>query len=162
MAENITEEEAIIKKIKEYFSGCPYLNELSKIKVDYLDIDNKDKEYWSIEQVEAPIILKKNILGTKTERQCRFIIASRSYFNPLVDTQNIENLHLFEKIANWLHNNSKKGNLPTLNDGEIAISIEATNSGYLYGTDRTNTLARYQIDCRLIYEKKEENKYGIR
>lgn len=156
---NVKSDKARIERIKEYFKNCPYLNQLSEIKVDYLDVDNNDREYWSIEQVEAPIILHSNVLGTKTERQCEFIIASRSYFNPLVDTQNIENLHLFEKIADWLYSNSKSGNLPTLNEGETATKIEAINSGYLYGTDRTNTLARYQVLCRLFYEKREESKW---
>ena len=88
----------IIECIKEYMNDCPYLSELSKINVDYLNMGDNDFEYWSLEKVEAPTILKKNVLGTKTERQCQFIIASRSFFNPLVDTQNIENLDLFEKI----------------------------------------------------------------
>jgi len=151
------EEKAIIGYIKDYFKKCPYLNDLSKIKVDYLEVDKNDCEYWSIEPMEVPIILKKNVLGTKTERQCQFVLATRSFFNPLVDAQNIENLHLFEKIAEWLYQNTKKGNLPKLNEGETAISIEATGSGYLFGTDKTNTIARYQMNCKMLYEKKEDD-----
>ena len=99
---------SIIECIKEYLKNCPYLNELSQIDVDYLNMGDNDREYWSLEQVEAPIILKKNVLGTKTERQCQFIIASRSFFNPLKDTQNIKNIHLYEKIAEWFYQNTKK------------------------------------------------------
>ena len=153
-----TKNKSIVECIKEYFKDCPYLNELSEINVDYLNMDANDREYWSIEQMETPTILKRNVLGTKTERQCQFIIASRSFFNPLKDTQNIENLHLYEKIAEWLYQNTRNKVLPELNDGETATSIEATTSGYLYGTDRTNTVARYQIQCKLLYEKKEERK----
>lgn len=152
------ENKAIIECIKEYFKKCPYLNELTKINVDYLNTgENNDHEYWSIEKVEAPTILKKNVLGTKTKRQCQFIIASRSFFNPLVDTQNIKNLHLFEKIEEWLYQNSKKGILPELNDGERAIEIKTTAPGYLYGTTKDNTVARYQMSCALLYEKEEES-----
>jgi hypothetical protein len=85
------DEKSIIECVKEYFKDCPYLNKLSEINVDYLNVDANDREYWSIEPLEVPIILKKNVLGTKTERQCQFILATRSFFNPLVDTQNIEN-----------------------------------------------------------------------
>ncbi len=147
----------IIECIKEYMNDCPYLSELSKINVDYLNMGDNDFEYWSLEKVEAPTILKKNVLGKKTERQCQFIIASRSFFNPLVDTQNIENLDLFEKIEEWFYKNTKKKVLPKLNDGETAISIEATTPGYLYGTNKENTIARYQMSCKLLYEKKEED-----
>lgn len=156
------ENKPIIKCIKEYIAKCPHLSELARINVDYLNIGDQniggqDLEYWSIEQIEAPIILKKNVLGTKTERQCQFAIASRSFFNPLEDTQNIENLNLFDKVAQWFYENTKKGILPILNDGETAISIEVTTSGYLYGTNKDNTIARYQMNGKLIYEKREEN-----
>jgi len=148
----------IIESIKEYIKKCPYLNELSKINVDYLEMENNDFEYWSIEKVEAPTIIKKNVLGTKTERQCQFIIASRSFINPHIDTQNIDNLNLFEKIEEWFYQNSKNGILPKLNDDETAISIEATTPGYLYGTNKDYTIARYQMSCKLLYEKREEGK----
>lgn len=148
----------IIECIKEYIKECPYLNELSKINVDYLEMENNDFEYWSIEKVEAPTIVKKNVLGTKTERQYQFIIASRSFINPHIDTQNIDNLNLFEKIEEWFYQNSKNGILPKLNDDETAISIEATTPGYLYGTNKEYTIARYQMSCKLLYEKREEGK----
>lgn len=150
------QEKAIIDCIKEYLKNCPYLSELSQINVDYLDTETNDREYWSLEPLEVPIILKKNVLGTKTERQCQFILATRSFFNPMVDAQNIKNLHLFEKIAEWFYQNTKKQNLPKLNIGEIATSIESTTGGYLYGLNRDNTIARYQMTCKLLYEKKEE------
>ncbi len=148
-------DKAIIECIKEYLKKCPYLNELAEIKVDYLDIDANDHEYWSVEQLDVPNILKKNVLGTKTERQCQFVLATRSFFNPIVDTQNIQNLSLFEKIANWFYENTRKGDLPILNDNELSISLEATSGGYLYGTSKDNTIARYQMTCKLLYEKKE-------
>lgn len=149
-------DKAIIECIKEYYKDCPYLSDLAKINVDYLNVDSKDFEYWSLEQLEAPIILKKNVLGTKTERQCLFILASRSFFNPLVDKQNIENLHLFEKIAEWTYQNNKKGIRPILNDGETSSKIEIISGGSLYGTDKSNTIARYQMEGKLVYEKRKE------
>lgn len=151
----MSKNKAIIDCIKEYFKTCPHLSELSKINVDYLNIESKDCEYWSIEQEEAPIILGKNVLGTKTHRQCQFLIASRAFFNPLKDTQNIENLHLFEKIAEWVYQNNKKRIYPELNDNEIPTSLEVITGGFLYGTDRTNTIARYQMSCKLLYDKEE-------
>lgn len=147
----------IIEYIKEYMKDCPYLNELSKINIDYLNMGDDDFEYWSLEKVEAPTVLKRNVLGTRTERQCQFIIASRSFFNPLVDTQNVENLELFEKIEEWFRQNTKKKLLPILNDGETATSIEATTPGYLYGTNKDNTIARYQMSCKLLYDKEEDS-----
>lgn len=149
-------DKAIIECIKEFLKKCPYLDELAKINVDYLNPESKDFEYWSLEQIEVPIILKRNVLGTKTRRQCQFVLATRSFFNILEDAQNIENLHLFEKIAEWFYQCTKNRTLPILNDGEISISIESTSGGYLYGTNAQSTIARYQMSCKLIYEKREE------
>lgn len=151
------ENKAIIECIKDYFKKCPYLGDLAKINVDYLNVNSNDCEYWSIEQVEAPLILGTNVLKTKTHRQCQFVIASRAFFNPLKDTQNIENLHLFEKIAHWVCQNNFKSKYPKLNEGEVSTSLEITNGGYLYGTDKTNTIARYEMSCKLLYDKEEKN-----
>ena len=153
---NKTTNEAIIKKVKEYLKECPYLNELAKINVDYLNVDSKDNEYWSLEQLEAPLILGKNVIGTKSHRQCQFIIASRAFFNPLNDTQNIENLQTFGQIADWIYQNNLNKNYPTLNDDETVTSLEVVTCGYLYGTDKTNTIARYEMVCKLLYDKEEK------
>ena len=151
------EEKAIIDCIKDYLKDCPYLDSLSQINVDYLNTDSKDFEYWSLEPLEVPIVLKENVLKTKSERQCQFILATRSFFNPIEDAQNIKNLRLFENIAEWFYENTINKKLPTLNENETSTKIEALSSGFLYGTDKNKTLARYQIHCKLTYEKRRES-----
>lgn len=141
---------AIIECIKDYFKDCPYLNDLD-INIDYLG----DDANYSIEETPATIIIREFVDGS-SERQCQFVFASRMFFGTVENQQNISNLHLFEKIANWLESNTKKGILPQLNEGQTATRIEALSSGYLYGTDNVNQYARYQIQCRLIYEEEEE------
>lgn len=141
---------SIIECIKDYFNDCPYLNDLD-INIDYL---GDDAECYSIEEVPASIILKEYIDGS-SERQCVFVFASRVFFGSVENRKNIDNLHLFEKIANWLESNTKNGILPKLNDKQKATSIKARSSGYLYGTDSSSQYARYQIQCQLIYEEEE-------
>lgn len=147
---NNSEEKAIIDCIKTYFESCPYLNDLD-INIDYLGDDSN----YSIEETPATIILREFVDGS-SERQCQFVFASRLFFGTIENQKNIDNLHLFEKIANWLEKNTKNGILPKLNKGQEATRIEALSSGYLYGTDNVNQYARYQIQCRLIYEVEEE------
>ena len=140
---------SIIECIQEYFEDCPYLNSLLDINIDFLD---DEAECYSIEEVPASIILHKYI-DESSERQCQFVFASRVFFGTLENKKNIENIHLFEKIANWLEENTEKNVLPKLNNNQTATSIEAVSSGYLYGTDNSSQYARYQIQCRLIYEE---------
>lgn len=151
------ENKAIIDCVKEYLKDCPYLGELAKINVDYLNYDSNDNECWSLEQLESPLILGKNVLGTKSHRQCQFVIATKTLFNPLKDIKNIENLHLFENLAEWIYQNTKKGILPKLNDDEIATSLKVETGGFLYGTNNNNTIARYEMKCILLYDKREES-----
>ncbi len=139
---------SIIECIKDYFDGCPYLNGKG-INVDFL---GDEEETFSIEEVPATIITKKFIDGSK-EKQCLFVLASRLFFGGIENQQKIDNLHLFEKISNWLESNTENDILPTLNNKQTAISIEALSSGYLFGTDKVNKYARYQIQCKLIYEE---------
>lgn len=139
---------SIIECIKKYFKDCPYLNDLD-INIDYL---GDEAECYSIEEVPTTII-RKNFIDGSSERQCQFVFASRVFFGTMENQQNINNLHLFEKIASWLEENTENGILPELNKNQEATSIEALSSGYLYGTDNDRKFARYQIQCQLIYEE---------
>lgn len=147
------ENKAIIECIKTFLKDCPYLNN-ANINVDYLNMNAKDNKYWSIEQVGTPRTTWSNVLKTREERQFTFIIASRCFYSPITDEQNIKNLHSFEKIAEWLKNCTEQKILPTLNSDENATKIEATDMPYLYGVDKTGTIARYEMKCKLYYEKK--------
>ena len=142
------EEKAIIECIKDYFKGCPYLDN-KNINIDFL---GDEGESFSIEEVPASIITKRFIDGSK-EKQCLFVLASRLFFGGIENQHKIDNLHLFEKISNWLESNTEKDVLPTLNNKQTATSIEALSSGYLFGTDKVNKYARYRIQCKLIYEE---------
>lgn len=142
------ENKSIIECIRTYFEKCPYLNDLD-INVDYL---SDETECYSIEEIPSTIVRKRFIDGS-SERQCQFVFASRLFFGTLENQQNINNLHLFEKITNWLEENTEKGILPKLNNNQEVTSIEALSSGYLYGTDNDRKYARYQIQCQLIYEE---------
>jgi len=147
-------EKSIVECIKEYFKKCPYIESLAEINVDYLNMEG-DGDYWSIEKSELPIILKKSVTGKRTI-QYSFVLATRVFTSPLTDSENIKSLQVFENIAEWMYQNSKGRNkiLPILNDDETSTSIEATRSGFLYGVNKDTKFARYQMPCKLVYEKK--------
>ncbi len=66
---------------------------------------------------------------------------------------NITNSGFFEKFQNWLYDNSENEILPKLDEGLTAERIEAISSGYLFDISGDLSNARYQIQCRLLYEK---------
>ena len=134
----------IIDKIREYFLQCPLLDELARLNVDYLGVE--PVEYTIDSQPTAPII--KQYTDGGTTKQYTFVFGSREYYGADV-LQNIENSGFFEKFAEWVEEQSKKGNLPELEGNKQAISMEVLTSGYLFSASEDN--ARYQIQMRLIY-----------
>ena len=148
---------AIIDCIRGFIKECPDLKDNAQINVDYLNVEGKDKDYWSIEKMEGPEIVKEkaNILGTKSERQCLFVLATRSFYSPIDDKTNSENLQKLEAIAEWIHEMNKQRKFPTLNEKETAFKIEITSGPYLFGTDKTNTIARYEMQGKLSFYKEE-------
>lgn len=139
---------SIIECIRNYIMTCPYLEELSKINIDFLP---ENPATYSIEQTPSEPIIRKYLDGT-TDRQVTFVFACRMlYSDELVN--NINNSGFFEKFQDWLFDNSEEGILPKLEEGLTPDRIEAISSGYLYDISGDLSNARYQIQCRLLYEK---------
>ena len=141
-------DKTLIGSIKEYLLKCPYLDELKQINVNFLP---EDPTTYSIEQVPSTSILKKYLDGS-SERQFVFVFASRMFYSDEIVSQ-IQNSGFFEKFQYWLEENSSNNILPELEDGLIPLEIEAQSSGYLFDISGDLSNARYQIQCRLIYEK---------
>ena len=138
---------AIIECIRDFIKECPYIGNYAQINVDFLNVEGKDKDYWSLEKMEGPEIVKEkaNVLGTKSERQCQFTLATRSFYSPIDNETNVKNLQKLEVIAEWIHKMNRQRKYPKLNDKENAFKIEITSGPYLFGTDKTNTIAARKI-----------------
>ncbi len=134
----------IIEKIRKYMLGCPLLDEFGKINVDYLGVNPTE---YTIDSQPTTETLKEYVDGGKL-KQYVFVFGSREYYGP-DEIQNIENSGFYEKLSDWFHEQSEKGELPLLDDNKRAIKIEALTTGYLF--DATEDNARYQIQARLIY-----------
>ncbi len=139
---------AIIENIRDYIMKCPFLDELASVNVDFLP---DDATTYSIEQTPSEPIIKRYLDGT-TDRQLTFVFACRLFYSD-ERINNINNSGFFEKFQEWLFDNSDNGILPEMEDGLIPEKIEAISSGYLYDISGDLSNARYQIQCRLLYEK---------
>ena len=137
-----------VESIKNFIAACPHLTELKSLNVDFLP---ESPDTYSIESVPAQEILKQYLDGS-SERQFVFVFAARLFYSEEV-RNNIENSGFYEKFAEWLEEQTEAENLPELSDGKTATKIEAMSSGYLYDIAGDLTNARYQIQCRLIYDK---------
>ena len=139
---------AIIESVKNFILKCPYLDELKKVNVDFLP---SDPNTYSIEEVPTEVILKEYIDGS-TERQFVFVFASRMRWNDEI-INNIQNSGFFEKFQHWLEQCTELENMPVLDEGMSAYKIEAMSNGCLFDVSGNSEYARYQIQCRLLYDK---------
>jgi hypothetical protein len=138
----------IIESVKNFILGCPFLAELSAVNVDFLP-DSPDT--YSIEEVPTNAVIRTYLDGTQ-ERQFVFVFASRFYYSEET-RNNIENSGFYEDFSDWLDEQTKTGNLPVMREGLTPSKIEAMSSGYLFDVSGDLSNARYQIQCRLIYDK---------
>lgn len=138
----------IIESLVTYFSDCPIITNLSSnIQVDFL----KEKgNSFSIEPIATnPVV--SNYIGGGGERQYTFSLAVKFNYSDEA-RMNLENSGFFEELEEWLETQNKNGNLPTLDGGRVADSIEIISSGYLFGVTQDMKYGRYEIQCRLLYE----------
>ena len=142
------EKKYIIKALYDYILECPYLTKLNNIFVNFLD---KDSLNYSIEEVPGKTIVSKHVDGS-SERQITFTFASVFDFSEEIETQ-INDSGFYEDFSEWIEENDYKGVYPELKEGLTPTSIEVVTSGYLYSIISGHRKARYQIQCKLTYEK---------
>lgn len=140
----------IIESVKKYIESCPLLEGFKRLCVDYLP---ETTDTYSIEGIPAQTVIRSYVDGS-TERQFVFVFAARLFYSEEI-RNNIENSGFYEAFADWLEEQSEAGSLPELPNGKTASKIEAMSSGYLFDISGDLSNARYQIQCRLIYDEEK-------
>lgn len=135
--------DTIIQSLRDYFLACPLMDD-NKINVDYLPEAGIE---YSIDTTPATEIIKEYTDGGSL-RQYLFVIRSVNDYGSDV-LQNIANSGFYEKLSEWMEQNTKTGLLPQLPAGKTAQIIQAQSTGYLFTTSAA--AGRYQIQCRLQY-----------
>ena len=136
----------IYDSIYKFMTECPLLKN-DGVNINYL---SESPVSYTIEPLPNSPVIKKYTDGSSL-CQYDFVFASREYYNQdIVNNKSIT--EFYEKLQDWIEN--QKGNLPDFEDEKLtAQSLYVTSGGYLY--DQTETTARYQIQCKLIYLKQE-------
>ena len=138
----------IIESVTTFILSCPFLTELAKVNVDFLPAD---PDTYSVEEVPSETIRKRYLDGS-SERQFLFTFAARLNYSDEV-RNNINNSGFFEDFEDWLEECTEKEFFPELKEGLTPLKIEAISSGYLFDVSGHLSNSRYQIQCRLIYDK---------
>lgn len=138
-------EEAIIDKLRDYITKCPYLKEFAEINVEYL-LD-KVNTYSINENAGYEPVIEKYMVGT--DYRFLFTFDSKLHWNEDI-RNNIDNSKFFENFKNWLETNNKNKTFPDI-DG--IYEIGATTNGYILATNANEAI--YRIQCYLNYYKED-------
>lgn len=128
----------IIEGIKAFFSACPIVNG-ANVNVDFLD---KTPLALSINPEPCEPIIKRYTCGGCMKQFC-FMLAVRVSYGMGYDTE------LPERLADWIDEKNRQGDLPRLEGGKSAQRLEIVKSGHMSEEDIHTAVL--EIGCRLIY-----------
>ena len=134
----------MIESIRDFISECPLLAN-GRVNVDYIGTDMS----YSLDPLPCDPILFTYVDGG-TKRQFQFAFTSKEEYDEDARV-NIDNSEFCQKFEDWLEEKNFAEDFPDLPDGRIPIEFETLNKGYLYDVD--GALAKYRIECRLLYEQ---------
>ncbi len=124
---------------------CPLVSG-KKIKVNYL---GEKPQSYTIDAVPANPVVRKYPDGGSL-KQYLFVFASREFYDAQV-WSNLDVMAFYEAFSNWIDRVNQTGNLPRLSGGLTALRLEVVSGGYLFSSESGD--ARYQIQCKLLYEQ---------
>lgn len=137
---------SIIEAIQTYLKSYSNLESGAPVWVDYLG--SSPVEY-SIQPLPGSIVLESYINGSSLRS---YAFAFQSMESTADDLERLGTQGFYEEFAEWLEQQTENEDLPTLDSGKTALSIEATGWGYLYQQGESAT-GVYQIQCRLEYKQ---------
>ena len=138
--------ESLIDSVRTFLCGCPYLKG-GAFHVDYLGANPTE---YSVDTLPADPVIKKYVDGSSV-RQFVFAFGSVESYGSDVDT-NLGNSGFYEKFCAWVDEKNRSKEFPVLDEDKTPIEIQAQGAGYLL--ENTENAARYQVQCRLVYQQK--------
>lgn len=133
---------SVIEAIRNYIADCPLMDG-ERVNVDYIGAEMS----YSVDPLPCDPVLQRYTDGG-AKRQFQFALTSNEEYDEDARV-NIENSGFYETFEDWLEKQNMRDILPELPSGKTAVAFETLNKGYLYDID--GNLAKYRIECRLIY-----------
>lgn len=141
---------SIIQSVREYIATCPLLSEIpvSKKAIDWTD---ETADNYGITP-DGDSLLKGFISGGGNgKRQYAFALFVRKF--TLTDLNNLANSEFLERLQAWCDTQTKLKNFPEMPLGCTPTKITASN-GFLFELDKTGKTGLYQIQFKLIYNRR--------
>lgn len=137
-----------VESLRAWFDTCPHLQPDKPLTVDYTG--GEPVEY-SIFSVPSEIKYKTNVLGEEVPHEIQtldYIFASIENYGK--NKVNVANLGFYQKVIDWIMEQSAARNLPAI-DGGVITSIRPTLTAYVNQAGASS--ARYQINIKITYRR---------
>ena len=134
----------IIESIRDYFLDCPYLEDEARLNIDFLGDDPIEYGIYSEPSLTT---IKKYVDGDEL-KQFNFVFATQTTMTGDLVTQ-LENRSFFDGLIEWIWQQNKNKNYPSLEGKRYSIKMEVVNNGYISTANATNAV--YQIQMSLKY-----------
>ena len=115
--------------------------------VNYLDAEPVS---FCIEETPNSPVVQRYMDGA-TIRETAVVLAATQDYSPDTLSQ-IANSGFWEDFSDWVEEQNRRRNYPTMKTGQTPQKIEITTTHYLYGA--TENTARYQVQMKLTYYQK--------
>lgn len=137
----------MVSEIRDWLRTCPLIDKNDRFCVNYLGAEPVS---FCIEETPNSPIVQRYMDGS-TIREKAFVLAATQDYSPDTLSQ-IANSGFWEKFADWVEEQNRRRNYPTMKTGQTPRKIEITTTHYLYGA--TENTARYQVQMKLTYYQK--------
>lgn len=140
------ENKTILSAVRDYIMTCPFLHD-GAVNIGYLG----DRIEYSIDVLPMTPVVKKYV-GGGCQKQFGFTLTSKEAFDGDARTA-LDSSGFYEDFERWIEKNERYEIYPELPEGLTPQMIEVTTGGYIF--DIETDMARYQIQCRLVYEQED-------
>lgn len=136
-----------IRAMQAWLKACPLVSELREggvlLRVAYLGTEPVE---FSIEDSPGDPVVKRYFSGA--DKVKNFLLSSRMEYSPDA-AQQAANSGFFDELADWIDEQNRAQNLPTLGEERKPQRVEVTSSGYLFNTE--GSACQYQMQLALYY-----------
>lgn len=138
-----------VEALRDWFRQCPTISKDNRFGVDNLSRDPTEYAiYMSPSSLQTGVDITGEVY-VKSVQELSFNFASREK-HPADVLQALANHGFYNGVINWIIQQNKTKNFPTISDGAI-ISIMPSLTQYLFEAGANS--GRYQISCKLRYRR---------
>lgn len=143
---------SLVEYIVKLMAACPHI----AIASAEMHVDGVDENVpgYSIDNEPVNTILKRYLNGDML-RQFTFALTSRK--STFTDEEKAKNTALFENVTRWMEQQTRLRRLPSMDEGQRPMKLEALDSGYPLEMAEDNNSGLYAMQCRLTYYEKARN-----